>query len=411
MTRVLVTGMGAVSPYGKGIEPILEALRTGKSAVGPIRGWDCSEHRCQIGAEVLGFDASDRVDSKVTSHLDPYAIYTVHAAHQAMAASGIEMANLDPYRVACNVGSGVGGMWEHEGQFRVLLEKGPRRVSPYYIPKLIPNIAAGVITIEHGIKGYSLAPVAACATSGFAIGDAMRLIREGRADVVVTGGGEAAITPIAVAGFSNMRALATSYNDDPEHASRPFDKDRCGFVMGEGAVVFILESEEHARARGAEALMEVAGFGATSDAYHITSPNPDGQAPAMAMRLALRDAQVPAEAIKYINAHGTSTKLNDSTESAAIREVFGDLTDTLPVSSTKSIHGHMLGAASAMEGIACMMAIRDGLIPPTINLDNPDPDCDLCHVANTPREGKVGVALSNSFAFGGHNACLVFRAV
>lgn len=411
MTRALITGIGAVTPYGKGVGPVLDALRSGTSAVGPIRGWDASEHRCRIGAEVLEFDSSDRVDPKEARHLDPYAVYALHAAGQALEDAGLDMAKVDPYRVACNVGSGVGGMWEQEGQFRVLHDKGPRRVSPYYIPKLIANIAAGAITIAHGIKGHSYAPVAACSTAGIAMGDALRLIRERRADVVVTGGAEAAITPIAVAGFSNMRALATAYNDDPQRASRPFDRDRCGFVMGEGAVIFVVESEEHAQARGAAPLMELAGYGATSDAYHITSPNPDGEAPARAMSLAIQDAQVPLEAIGYINAHGTSTKFNDATESAAIRAVFGSQTDTLPVSSTKSIHGHLLGAASAIEGLACMMALRDGVLPPTINLEHPDPECDLCHVANTPREERVGVALSNSFAFGGHNACLIFRAV
>lgn len=411
MTRALITGIGAVTPFGVGAEAVWDALREGRSGVGEIEKFDTDGHRVKIGAEVLGFDPTDRIDLRESKAMDPYALLAAHASAQALEDAGIDMEKENPYRVSCNVGTGIGGMWEHEGQFRVLHDKGPRRVSPYYIPKNIVNIGVGIITIRHGIKGYSYAPVAACSTSAVAIGDALRLLREGRADVVVTGGSEAAITPISVAGFANMRALATGYDDAPTKASRPFDVARCGFVMGEGAVVYVLETEEHARARGAQAFAEVAGYAVTSDAFHITSPDPAAEAPAAAMRLALEDAEVPVEAVDYVNAHGTSTLFNDRMETLAIKGALGEVARSVPVSSTKSMHGHLLGAAAAIEGLACIQAIRERLIPPTINLDDPDPECDLEHVPHKPREAAVEVAMSNSFAFGGHNACLVFRAV
>ncbi|MBC8514320.1 beta-ketoacyl-ACP synthase II [bacterium] len=411
MTKVVITGIGAITPFGKGTEALWDGIRQGKSGAGPITGFDASDYRCQIAAEVLDWDGTDRIDPRQARQMDRFCQFGVWAAHEAVENAGLQIENEDPYRVGVNVGSGIGGLWEHETQIAKINKKGPRFVSPYYIPKNITNIAAGWISILHGLKGYSSAPVVACATSAIAMGDAANLIRWGKADVMVTGGTEGAITPVSVAGFSNMKALALGYNDNPTKASRPFDRDREGFVMGEGAVVYVMESQEHAQARGAEVLAEVAGFGATSDAHHITAPNLDGEAPAAAMRLALEDAQIPKGAVDYINAHGTSTPYNDKMESTAIHKAFGDVAKEIPVSSTKSMHGHLLGAAAAVEAAACILAIKEGFIPPTINLDSPDPECDLDHVPCTPREKEVHVALSNSFAFGGHNGCLVFRRV
>lgn len=410
MTRVFITGIGAVTPFGVGFSSLRNGLKEGVSTAGKISLFDFESHKCHISCEVPEWDPLKHIDPKQSKQMDRFTQFAVAAAQEAVESSGINFEDTDPYRIGVNVSSGIGGMWEHHAQFDKYFKKGPRYISPFYIPKNICNIAPGWISIKYGLKGYSTSPVAACATGTIAIGEAFNLIKNGTMDVMVTGGAEGAIAPTSLAGFSNMKALACNFNENPKEASRPFDLDRSGFIMGEGSVVFILESEERMKSRGSNPLAEVVGFAVTSDAYHITSPNLNGESPAKAMSLALEDAQIPSSSVDYLNAHGTSTKFNDLMETNAIKLTFGECSKKINISSTKGMHGHLLGAAGAIESAACVVAMTDQVIPPTINYKTKDPDCDLDYTANDARNFDVNVAMCNSFAFGGHNACLVLRS-
>lgn len=406
--RVVVTGMGAITPIGIGLADYWSALIAGECGVGPITRFDATGYPTRIAAEVKDFQPEEYIDRKEARRMDRFAQFSVAAATLAVKDSGIEFADEDMTRVGTWIGSGIGGMITLEDQHRVLLEKGPDRVSPFFIPMLIANMASGQVSIAFGAKGPCGGPVTACATATNSIGDAFRAIQRGDADIMLSGGTEASVTPLSVAGFCANKAMSTN-NDDPASASRPFDLDRDGFVMGEGAGVLILEALEHALARGAHIYAEVAGYGATSDAFHIVQPAPDGEGAARAMRLALRDAGLEPDGLDYINAHGTSTPLNDKLETLAIKRVFGEHAAKIAVSSTKSETGHLLGASGAVELIASAMAIQEGIVPPTANYRTPDPDCDLDYVPNVARKMTVRAALSNSFGFGGHNACVVLR--
>jgi 3-oxoacyl-[acyl-carrier-protein] synthase II len=401
--RVVVTGMGVVTPLGADVDATWEAMVAGRSGVAPISSFDASGLPVRIAAELRQFDPADHFGVRDARRFDRFAQLGVVAARQAVARSGLDVAAAAP-RVGVVFGSGLGGVATLSAEVGVLAERGPGRLSPFLIPMMIPNMAAGQIAIETGARGPNSCTVTACAASATAIGDAVDLVRLGRADAVIAGGAEAAVTPLCVAAFAQMKALSTR-NDDPEAASRPFDAARDGFVAGEGGGALVLEEREHARARGATVLAEVLGYGSSCDAHHLTAPDPAGAGAAEAMRAALADAGVPASAVGYVNAHGTSTPLNDRAESLAIREVLGT---TVPVSSTKSVTGHLLGAAGAVEAVACIQVLRTGVLPPTINLERPDPDYGLELVAGEAREGRVGAALSNSFGFGGHNVTLVF---
>jgi 3-oxoacyl-[acyl-carrier-protein] synthase II len=400
---VVVTGMGAVTPLGLDVASTWEAMLAGKSGVGPITAFDPGGLTVRIAAEVRGFDPVAHFGPREHRHLDRFAQLAVVAARQAVADSGIDIAAA-PGRVGVIVGSGLGGLASVEQGVRVMGERGPTRVSPYMLPMMIANMAAGQVAIDAGVEGPVSCTVTACAASANAIGDALDLIRVGRVDAVIAGGAEASVTPIGIAGFAQMNALSQR-NGEPERASRPFDRARDGFVVGEGAGALVLENLAHARSRGATILAEVMGAGGSCDAHHITAPRPDGSGAAAAIRTALDDAQIGPEQVGYVNAHGTSTPLNDRAEALAIRAVLGA---TVPVSSTKSVTGHLLGAAGAVEAIACIQALRTGLLPPTANLDDPDPDCALEHVRGEAREGEIAYAVSNSFGFGGHNVTLVF---
>lgn len=402
--RVVVTGMGAVTPLGADAEQTWQAMVAGRSGVGPIRSFDASPLPVRIAAEVRQFAAADHFDVRDARRVDRFAQLGIVAARQALAQSGLDVTRR-PDRVGVVFGSGLGGLSTLVDQVGVLADRGPTRVSPFLVPMMIPNMAAGQIAIESGATGPTSCPVTACAASATAIGEAVDLIRMGRADAVVAGGADATVAPLCIAAFAQMKALS-SRNDDPESASRPFDADRDGFVLGEGGAALVLEEREHARARGATALAEVAGWGASCDAHHLTAPDPHGAGAAAAMQAALADARVSAGAVGYLNAHGTSTQLNDRTEAMAIRDVVGT---GAAVSSTKGVTGHLLGAAGAVEAIACVQVLASGLVPPTLNLERPDPDCGLDLVAGEAREQPVDVALSNSFGFGGHNVTLVLR--
>ena len=406
--RVVVTGLGVVSPFGVGVRLFWESLLAGKSGISTVTKFDTSDHSVTIGGEVNHFTPEDYLDKKELNRLDEFAIYAIVAADEALKDARLEegIPNMDRFGVI--LGSGVGGLQTMENQNRRLINRGPRAISPFFIPMFIPDIAPGHISIRWGIKGPNYSVVSACASSTNAIGDAYRLIQHGDADVILTGGSEAAITPIAYAGFSNMKALSTQ-NENPEQASRPFDKERDGFVMGEGAGVLILEEADHAVARGATIYCEVVGYGATGDAHHITAPAPGGEGAVRAMRRAVEDGDLKIQDIDYINAHGTSTPFNDSNETIAIKEVFGDHTEKINISSTKSMTGHLLGASGGIEAVVCTMSILKHKIPPTINYENPDPDCDLNYTPNNAVEKEVNVALSNTFGFGGHNAVLVVK--
>ena len=409
MTRVFITGIGAVTPFGNGFSSLQKGLLKGQSTVRNISLFDVANHKCQVACEVPDWDPTEHINPKDSRQMDRFTQFSMAAAQEAVENSNINFEEIDPYRVGVNLSSGIGGMWEHHAQFDKYFKKGPRFISPFYIPKNICNIAPGWISIKYGLKGYSTAPVAACATGTIAIGEAFHLIRNGIMDVMVTGGAEGAIAPTSLAGFSNMKALACNFNDNPSEASRPFDMDRSGFVMGEGSVAFILESEQSLKKRGGVPLAEVAGYAVTSDAYHITSPNLNGESPSKAMEFALRDAQIPVSEVDYLNAHGTSTKFNDLMETNAIKLTFGSNPKKLNISSTKGMHGHLLGAAGAIECAACVVSMRENIVPPTINYNTNDPDCDLDYTPNDARDSVVNVSMSNSFAFGGHNACLVLR--
>ncbi|MED5416611.1 MAG: beta-ketoacyl-ACP synthase II [Candidatus Latescibacterota bacterium] len=405
--RVVVTGMGALAPNGNDLSSFWDAILNGRSGIGQITRFDASDFRVQIAGELKDFDPEPALDRKEARRNDPFVHYGVHVAQQAFDDSGLQISDEDAERFGVIFGSGIGGIGTLEDQNAVLREKGPGKVSPFLVPMMICDMSAGMISIKLGAKGPNYTTVSACASAAHAIGEAARKIQYGDADVMVTGGTEAAVTPVSVGGFAAARALAVR-NDEPELASRPFDSDRNGFVLGEGAGALVLEEYEHARARGAQIYAEFRGLGFTADAYHITDMAPEGEGGQRAMRLALKDAELDPTDVDYINAHGTSTLVGDTQETAAIKGVFADHARSLAVSSTKSMTGHLLGAAGAIETIACIMAVKHGVLPPTINLDNPDPACDLDYVSKTAREGNVDVALNNSFGFGGHNAALIF---
>ena len=405
--RVVITGMGALTPIGNTVEEYWASLVAGRGGVGPITHFDASNHSCRIAAEVKGFDPNVYMDPKETRRMDPFVQYAVAAAKMAMDDSGLSITPENAARVGVLVGSGIGGVHTWEAQHRILLEKGPSRVSPFFVPMLIANMASGQISIVFGAKGPNTTVVTACTTGTNAVGDAYEIIKRGDADAMIAGGAEAAICPLSCAGFCNAQAFSLR-NDEPEKASRPFDAKRDGFIIGEGAGVLILEDLEHARARGANIRAEIIGYGMSGDAYHITAPAPEGEGAARCMQAALDDAGIRPEDVDYINAHGTSTELNDKFESMAIKTVFGDHAYKVPISSTKSMTGHLLGAAGAVEAIACIRALEEGTIPPTINYEYPDPDCDLDYVPNVARKADLEIAISNSFGFGGHNATLVF---
>ncbi|WP_334110972.1 beta-ketoacyl-ACP synthase II [Thermodesulfitimonas autotrophica] len=406
--RVVVTGLGVISPVGTGKEAFWEALVKGRSGVRRITRFDASEFKTQIAAEVGDFDPEAYIDKKEARRMDRFTQFAVAAANLALSDAAIATEALDRDRVGVVLGCGIGGIGTFEEQTRVLVSRGPNRVSPFFVPMMIANMGAGYIAIFHRFYGPNSTVVTACASSNHAIGEAFRIIQRGEADVMLTGGAEAAITPVALAGFCAMKAMSTR-NDEPEKACRPFDAARDGFVIGEGAAVLVLERLEHALARGARIYAEVAGYGQSCDAYHITAPDPDGAGAAKAMARALADARLRPEEVNYINAHGTSTPLNDKVETMAIKKVFGEFAYRIPVSSTKSMTGHLLGAAGGIEAAACVLSIAHGVIPPTINYENPDPECDLDYVPNEARRAQVDVALSNGLGFGGHNATLIFK--
>ena len=406
--RAVITGMGVITPIGNTLDEYCEGLLAGKSGIAQISLFDASQYPSRIAGEVKNFDPVKYMDRKRIPRMDRFAQFAIAAAVQAIEDSGLDISKEDPYRIGVVCGTGIGGLKTLEREVGVLLSKGPSRVSPFFIPMLITNISPGEIAIRYGFKGPNYSVSSACASSSHAIGDALRLIREGKADVIISGGSEAAITPIGLAGFCSLKALSTR-NDDPAHASRPFDKERDGFIMSEGAGILVIEELQHARARGARILAELAGYGATDDAYHITAPDPSGEAPADSMKIAIKDAGLNPDDIDYVNAHGTSTQLNDKSETLAIKKVFGEHAHKLAISSTKSMVGHMLGAAGAAEIIASILCMNKGMVHATVNYQVPDPDCDLDYVPNNPRKMEVDTFISNSLGFGGHNATLVVR--
>ena len=406
--RAVITGIGVLAPNGNSLVEYWDALIAGKSGIAPIQSFDAENLSVRIAGELSGFNPEDHLDRKEIRKLDPFSIYALVTSQEAISHSGLDQSDVNKERVSVIIGSGVGGIQTLENQHGIFSNRGQRRVSPYFVPKMITNIAAGQIAIHHGFQGPNHTVVSACASGTDAIGSATRTIQYGDADVVVTGGVEASITGLCIAGFANMRSLSTR-NDDPTAASRPFDADRDGFVLGEGAASIILEEAEHARSRGASILAEVAGYGSTDDAFHITQPSEGGKGAIAAMQHALSDAQLGVEDVDYINAHGTSTPFNDKTESAAITTLFGEHAKKVKVSSTKSMIGHSLGASGALEAAACVQAISHNILPPTINYHTPDPECTLDYVPNTAQEAKVNVAMSNSFGFGGHNGVIVLK--
>jgi 3-oxoacyl-[acyl-carrier-protein] synthase II len=405
-SRVVITGLGALTPVGNDVDTYWNALLAGKSGAAKITKWDTTGHSVTFGAELKNFNPSDFIDAKEVKRMDPFAHYAVAAAKQAVKDAGIDFSKLDRFRCGAIVASGIGGLQELQEQHQKYLEKGPSRTSPFFVPKMMLNAAAGHIAIAFGLGGPNWGIASACASANHAMGTALRTIQHGDADVIITGGAEAALTYLAISGFANMGALS-SRNDAPEKASRPFDKNRDGFVLGEGAAILVFEKLEHAKARGAKIYAEVLGIGNTDDAYHITAPDPDGAGGAYAMNQALKDAGLRPEQISYINAHGTSTPLNDKIETAAIKKTFGDAARKIPISSTKSMIGHLLGAAAAVELVAAILSIRDGVVHPTVNYETPDPECDLDYVPNAKRKVTVEYAMSNSLGFGGHNSAIV----
>jgi len=406
--RVVVTGLGLLSPVGNDVATTWRALLDGVSGADYITQFDTTNFPVKFGCELKGFDPLQYMDRKEAKRTDVFTQMAIAASVQAMADAGLSEGDYDPDDTGVIIGSGIGGLKVFEAQHDVYRERGPGKISAFFIPMFIPDMAAGIVSIRFNAKGPNYATVSACATSAHAIGDAYRIIQYGDADIMITGGTEAAITPMAIGGFANMGTLSER-NDDPWTASRPFDKDRNGFVMGEGAGIVILEELEHARRRGARIYAEVAGYGATGDAFHITQPAPDGEGAQRSMRRALRDAGIGPADVQYINAHGTSTPYNDLNETKAIKAVFGQHAYKLHVSSTKSATGHTLGAAGGIEFAVCTLAVRDGMIPPTINLRTPDPECDLNYTPNVAVKRDVDVAFSNSFGFGGHNCTLAVR--
>ncbi|MBI3873397.1 MAG: beta-ketoacyl-ACP synthase II [candidate division Zixibacteria bacterium] len=407
--RVVITGMGAITPIGNSVDVYWDGLLAGRSGAALITAFDTSQYPTRIAGEVKGFDPLSAADKKEARRLDRAELFALAASSEAVTGARLDFDRLNRDRCGVVIGSGIGGIDTFERQHQALLNQGPGRVSPFLIPMMIIDMCAGIVSLRHGLRGPNYATVSACASSAHAVADAARLIERGDADLMITGGAEATITPVALAGFCSARAMSTR-NDEPERASRPFDADRDGFVMGEGAGILVLESLEHARKRGATILAEILGTGMSADAYHITAPAPQGEGAARAMKSALADAEIKPDAVDYINTHGTSTDLGDVCETEAIRSVFGAHADRLVTNSTKSMIGHLLGAAGGVELIACVKSIRSGKIHPTTNLDKPDPKCDLNYAANHVVERPVRVALSNSFGFGGHNVCLAVGA-
>jgi len=408
MRRVAVTGVGVVTCTGVGAGAMWDSLANGRSGITPITHFDASEYPTRFAGYVHDFDPSSVLDSKEARRMSRFQQFAMVAADEALRDAGLE--NIDDDlapRAGCIIGSGIGGLQTMEEQTAILLERGPGRISPFLVPMMIVDLAAGHVSIRYGLKGINYAPVSACATGNHALGEAFEAIRRDDADVIVAGGFDAGVTPLGVAGFCAARALSTR-NDDPQRASRPWSASRDGFVISEGGALLVLEEWEHARARGADIHAELVGYGASADAYHITAPAPDGSGAMRSMRMALEKAGLSPADVDYVNAHGTSTPVGDLAETNAIKQVFG--TDTPLVSSTKSMMGHMLGGAGAAEAVACVLAMQHGLVPPTINLTDPDPECDLDYVANVARATPIGVSMSNSFGFGGHNATLVFAA-
>ncbi|HEK25181.1 MAG: beta-ketoacyl-[acyl-carrier-protein] synthase II [Hydrogenobaculum sp.] len=412
MRRVVITGIGVVSPIGNNVNEFWQNLVAGKSGIDTISSFDPDKYglTVKIAAEVKNFNAEAYFDKKDAQKLSDFIKFAYAAAMEAMKDANLENANIDKDRVGVIVGTGIGGLKDIEEQNEILNEKGARRVSPFFIPYGIANMASGVIAIKYGFRGPNYCVVSACATGNHSIGDAFRIIQRGDADIMIAGGTESAITPLGVAGFASLKALSTR-NDEPQKASRPFDSQRDGFVMGEGSGILILEEYEHAKKRGAKIYAEIKGYAATDDAFHVTAPCTDGEGAAMCMRLALKDASLNPEDIDYINAHGTSTPLNDKIETLAIKKVFKDYAYKLKISSNKSMIGHLLGAASAVEAVASIKTIETGIIPPTINLENPDPECDLDYVPNKAIQHEVRNVLSNSFGFGGTNSCIILSKV
>jgi len=406
--RVVITGIGVISPIGIGKEKFTESLKNGVSGVDLISSFDVSQYPTKIAAEVKDFNPEDYIEEKKVRRMDRFCQFALAAAKMAIEDSQLDLNKEDLSRIGVIIGSGIGGIATIEREMEVLLTKGPSRTSPFLIPMEIINIAAGEIAIQYGFKGPNYGVVSACASSTHAIGDALRILRYGDAEVIITGGSEAAITPLGLSGFCAAKALSTR-NDEPKKASRPFDKNRDGFVMGEGAAIFVLETLEHAIKRNAKIYGELAGYAATDDAWHITAPREDCTTQALCMKLALQDAEVSPSEVDYINAHGTSTQLNDKYETLAIKQIFGEYAYKIPISSTKSMTGHLLGAAGAVELAAILMCMENNFIHPTINYEVPDPECDLYYVPNQPIEKEINVALSNSFGFGGHNAAIVVK--
>ena len=419
MRRVVVTGLGMVSPLGADVETTWKNILASKSGAGRITKFDTTDYACQIACEVkpadhaYGFDASLRVDHKVQRQVDPFIVFGIDAAGQALEDAGLtEMSDADKLRAGCSIGSGIGGLPGIESESLVLHEKGPRRVSPHFVHGRLINLISGQVSIKYGLMGPNHAVVTACSTGAHSIGDAARVIAMDDADIMLAGGAESTICPIGIAGFSQAKALSTSFNDAPEKASRPYDQARDGFVMGEGAGVVVLEEYEHAKARGAKIYAEVVGYGLTGDAYHVTAPHPEGSGAFRSMEMALRKSGLSIDSIDYVNAHGTSTPLGDELELGAVRRLFGSAIDTMSMSSTKSAIGHLLGGAGAVESIFCILALRDQIVPPTLNLDNPSESCigvDL--VPHKAKERKVKAVLNNSFGFGGTNASLIMKAI
>ena len=406
--RVVVTGLGAITPIGNNLTEYWEGLLQGRNGIGKVTLFDASQHASSIAAEVKNFDPHEYLDKKDAKRMDRFAQFGVCASKQAIADAKFTIDELNADRVGVLIGTGVGGLKVMEDQNENLLTKGPRKVSPFTIPMMIANMAAGLTAIHTGAKGPNSCTVTACAAGSHAIGDAFRLIQGGYADAMICGGAEAAVTPLSFAGFCSAKALSTR-NDDPTHASRPFDRDRDGFVMGEGSGILFLEELEHALARRAKIYAEIVGYGMTCDAYHMTSPVPGGQGAAKAIELALADGDIAPDRVDYINAHGTSTQANDSNETKAIKKALGDRATEIVISSTKSMTGHLLGGSGGIEAVATVMAIHDNKVPPTINLANPDAECDLDYIPNKSRDCEVNVGLSNSFGFGGHNVTLAFK--
>jgi len=406
--RVVITGIGAITPIGNTQTEFWEGLLGGRNGIGPITLFDASQHKCCIAGEVKGFDPSKYMDSKDAKRMDRFAQFAVSASLQAIADAKFVINELNAEQVGAIIGTGIGGIKVLEEQQTVYLNRGPDRCSPFMVPMMIANMAAGLTAIHTGAKGPNSCPVTACAAGSNAVGDAFRLIQRGYAQAMLCGGAEAAVTPLSVAGFASARTLSRR-NDDPAHACRPFDRDRDGFVMGEGSGILLLEELGHALSRGAKIYAEIVGYGMTCDAYHMTSPVPGGEGAARAMQLALKDAKLSPHQVSYINAHGTSTQANDVTETAAIKKALGEYAHKVAISSTKSMTGHLLGGSGGIEAVCTVLAIANDQIPPTINLDNPDPECDLDYVPHQSRAQKVEVALSNSFGFGGHNVTLAFK--